>query len=196
MSLVPNEFVTVDMRDLKVALIERSRMTRMSVSSLVRNFVATGLGREKKSVSADLALARNPLRTVKLSIRISAAEAMQLSEGATRAGLSRPAYLAELIARPPQIISSVMRSEQLALVAATNAELSTLSRNLRHLTTLLSRSSWQAAHEYRGMLDTMAGNVRRHLSLSSALLGEMRPRRSLLSVRSQSADRRGGERRG
>ena len=193
MPLVPREFVNVDMRDLKVALVERSRADRVSVSSLVREFVATGLGREKADVSADLVLSLVPARTVKLSIRISAAEATQLAEGAARAGLSRPAYLAELIARPPRIISSSMRSEQRQLLAATNAELSTLSRNIRHLATLLSGNSWQAAQEYTGMLDTIALDIRRHLTLSSALMGEMHPRRSPSSARPEKARSRGGE---
>ena len=183
MCSVPHEFVTVEMRDLKVALLERSRADRVSVSRLVRDFVAAGLGRE----TADASPGRDPgldrTRTVKLSIRISAGEAMRLSEGARRAGLSRPAYLAQLIDRPPQIVTSEMRSRQLALVATANAELSTLARNLRHLATLLSRGSWLAAEAYRGMLDSLTVDVRRHLSMSAALLDEARPRRASAAAR-------------
>lgn len=85
--------------------------------------------------------------------------------------------MSELLAGAPGGVTRATRSEQLAALAATNAELSTLNRNLRHLATLLGQGSVRAAQEYRGMLATIAADVRRHLSLASALMAEMRSRR-------------------
>jgi hypothetical protein len=59
----------------------------------------------------------------------------------------------------------------------TNAELSTLSRNVRHLATLVSQGSGEAARQYKGMLNTIVVEVRRHLSVSSAVLADLRSRR-------------------
>jgi hypothetical protein len=177
MASVPHEFVTVDMRHLKVALIERSRTARVSVSSLVRAFVAIGLGLPSEGSSTDSQALLPRTKIVKLSIRMPAADARRIADGARHAGLSRAAYLAELLAGVPEGPSSATRSEQLALLAFSNAELSTLSRNLRHLVLLLNRGSGEAAKEYTRMLNSIAGDVRRHLSLSSALLTEVRSRR-------------------
>ena len=54
---------------------------------------------------------------------------------------------------------------------------STLSRNLHHLSTLLRQVHIQAAQEYCEMLDTLAGDVRRHLTLASSVLADLQPRR-------------------
>ena len=55
---------------------------------------------------------------------------------------------------------------------------STLSRNLHRLTSLLRQGSVRAAQEYREMLDTVADDVREHLTLASAALADLRPRHS------------------
>lgn len=166
------------MRDLKAALIARSFATRVSVSSLVRALVARGLGQQgSESTLAIQSPSSGPL--VKLSIRVTPTEALALANGARAAGLSRAAYLADLIARPSEVVTGANRAERTAALVASNAELSILSRNIRHLVTLLSQGSGQAAREYRAMLDKLSDDVRRHLSLSSALLAEGRPRHSL-----------------
>jgi hypothetical protein len=64
----------------------------------------------------------------------------------------------------------------MALLAATNAELSTLSRNVRHLATLLSRGSVQEARVYSALLNTIAADVRRHLSVAASVLADVRTR--------------------
>lgn len=175
MAPVPQEFVTVEMRGLKAALIARSRADRVSVSGLVRAFVARGLGQNDGAAAERSRDAGSPTRT-RLSIRVSAVEAQRFTSAARSAGLSRAAYLAELIDDAPEVVNSATRSAQLAALAATNADLSTLSRNLRHLAALLGQGSLRAAQEYRGMLDTVAGDVRRHLSVAAAVLADTRTR--------------------
>ena len=56
---------------------------------------------------------------------------------------------------------------------ASIAELSALTRNIHHLTSLLRVSAVRAAQEYRAMLDTLAGAVRGHLSLASSALADL-----------------------
>ena len=57
-----------------------------------------------------------------------------------------------------------------------NAELSTLSRNIHHLTNLLRQGDVVPALAYRDMLNTLDGDIRRHLALAAGVLAELRPR--------------------
>ena len=109
---------------------------------------------------------------------MSSAEIRLIADGAREAGLSKAAFLAERIAGAPRGITSALRQQQLAAVVASNAELSTLSRNIRHLVELLNQGSGRAAQEYRATLETIADDVKRHLTASSAVLADVRSRRT------------------
>ena len=180
MNTPTHEFVTVDMRGLKAALVARARGERVSVSLVVRRAVERELGLVDavREPDAGSTVARSA-STVKLSIRLTSAEAQQLAAGARRAGLSRGAYLAGLLAGARSLdAGSASRPECLATLNASCAELSTLSRNLHHLTALLRQGQVAAAREYRAMLDTIGGDVRQHLQMAAGLLAELRPPRS------------------
>ena len=173
-----HDFVTVDMRGLKAALVARARAERVSVSVLVRYALARELGQDKAGADhqAASAGATSSAASVKLSIRMTPEEAKQLAAGARSAGLSRGAYLAGLIADVPVLSAGASRTDHLASLIASSAELSTLSRNIHHLTSLLREGSVRAAQEYREMLDTLAGDVRGHLKLAAGVLADLRPR--------------------
>lgn len=179
MNTTPHDFVTVDMRGLKAALVARARAERVSVSVLVRGAVARdlGLGVEGEPQRADTP-SRGALgpASVKLSIRMTAAEAQQLAAGARAAGLSRGAYLAGLIANVPVLSAGGGRAEHIASLMASSAELATLSRNIHRLTALLRQANVEPARPYREMLDTLAGDVRRHLELAARALADLQPR--------------------
>jgi hypothetical protein len=147
------------------------------VSVLVRKAVARDLG-----LSADGETAREvPTRAassaanVKLSIRMTPKEAVQLATGARAAGLSRGAYLAGLIAQVSVLSAGGSRPEHVATLIASNAELSTLSRNIHQLTTLLRQANVESARPYREMLDTLVDDVRSHLRLVARVLSDLRP---------------------
>jgi hypothetical protein len=80
-----------------------------------------------------------------------------------------------VIANVPVLTSGPNRAEHIATLVASSAELSTLSRNIHHLTALLSVGNVRPALEYREMLDTLAGDVRRHLMLAASALADLRP---------------------
>ena len=174
-----HDFVTVDMRGLKAALVARAQSERVSVSVLVRSAVARELGLAKaaadQQAAAPAGSASSAIR-VKLSIRLTSEEAERLAAGARAAGLSRGAYLAGLIADVPVLSARASRTDHLATLIASSAELSTLSRNIHHLTSLLREGNLRPALEYRGMLDTLAGDVRGHLTLAAGVLADLRPR--------------------
>ena len=175
-----HDFVTVDMRGLKATLVAGAQAERVSVSLVVRRAVERELGLVASSLesAAPKPAATAACSTVKLSIRMTRSEASQLDAGARRAGLSRGAFLAGLLANVPSLSGNTgSRLDCLAALTASSAELSTLSRNIHHLTTLLRQGEVRAAQEYRGMLDTLGGDVRAHLSLSASTLAELRPAR-------------------
>ena len=174
-----HDFVTVDMRGLKVALVARARDQRVSVSVLVRGAIARDLGladaTERRPMAASAGVTPSAA-SIKLSIRMTPEEASLLAAGARAAGLSRGAYLAGLMANVPVLILGASRSDHMATLVASSAELSTLSRNIHHLTSLLRQGNVRPALEYREMLDTLAGDVRSHLTLASKVLADLRPR--------------------
>jgi hypothetical protein len=174
-----HDFVTVDMRGLKAALVARAQAQRVSVSVLVRGAVARdlGLGVEGGSQSADMPSdGASSAVSVKLSIRMTAEEAQRLAAGARAAGLSRGAYLAGLVAGVPVLSVGGGRPEHVASLMASSAELATLSRNIHRLTALLRQANVEPARPYREMLDTLAGDVRRHLELAARTLADLQPR--------------------
>jgi hypothetical protein len=180
------DFVSVDMRGLKAALVARARERGVAVSAVVRAAVARelGLGEASSLPNQTGELGRGELasRGVKVSIRLARAEALQLTELAKGAGLSRNAYIGGLIGGATVVRT---RADHVAALTASCAELATLSRNLHHLATLLRLGSVRAAMEYAGMLDTLQGEVHRHLQTSARAL-------AYLCGRSASAPRAAG----
>ena len=92
MNTTAHDFVTVDMRGLKAALVARAQAQRVSVSELVRSAVARDLGLlvvNGETQSEEVPQGAEHTAYVKLSIRMTAEEAAQLAAGARAAGLSR-----------------------------------------------------------------------------------------------------------
>jgi hypothetical protein len=175
-----HDFVTVDMRGLKVALVARARAERVSVSVLVRCAVARELGAsvENDPRQADVPSGACPgAASVKLSIRMTAEEARLLADGARAAGLSRGAYLAGLVANVPVLTARGGRAQHIEALMASSAELATLSRNIHRLTVLLRQAKVEPARPYREMLETLGGDVRRHLELAARALADLQPSR-------------------
>lgn len=173
-----HDFVTVDMRGLKVALVSRAQAERVSVSAVVRRAVQRELG--LVDASAERKASASPSAPpVKLSIRLTSAEAEQLGNGARRAGLSRGAFLAGLLAGVPSLSGGAgSRPDGIAALTASSAELATLTRNIHHLSALLRQGEVRAAQEYRRMLDTLGDDVRAHLRLAGSVLADLRPARA------------------
>lgn len=173
-------FVTVDMRGLKAALVARAKARRESVSVLVRRAVACELCQDESVHQMDAHaenIAASRLPQVKLSIRLTTAEAKQLAAGSRAAGLSRGAYLAGLIAGIPVLTVGASRTELLTALTTSNAQLSTLSRNIHALTRLLTQSNVQQALVYRDVLDMLDADIRRHLTHAATLMADLHPHR-------------------
>lgn len=177
MNTSSHDFVTVEMRGLKASLVARAQAQRVSVSELVRSAVARELG---LSVEAEPRVGEMSQRTgrttnVKLSIRMTAQEASQLAAGAQAACLSRGAYLAGLVANVPVLSAGGGRTEHIAALRVSSDELATVSRNIHCLNVQLRQASVEPAWPCRDLLETLAGDVRRHLELASRALADLQP---------------------
>lgn len=179
MNTTSHDFVTVDMRDLKAALVACAAQRRVSVSAVVRAAVARELGLEAEGAASlpdDASGATDDGGWTKLSIRLPRSEAERLDAGARDAGMSRGAYLAGLVDRVPVLLTGG-RPAHIAALTASCAELSTLSRNVHQLTALLSAGDVPRALQYRDLLDKVADDVRKHLRLAAQTLVNLQPGR-------------------
>ena len=170
--------ISVDLRGLKAELFERAQALGVSPSGLVRTTLAEALGHSEPMTierSTPSRLSVDGAR-VRLSLRMSREQASATFEGARRAGLSPGDYVGNLVAGIPVLMGTSSRTDHLAALIASSAELSTFSRNLHHLTSLLREGAFRAAAEYRPMLDTLGVDVRDHLMLAAGVLADLRPR--------------------
>lgn len=175
MTLASRERISVDLQGLKAALLGRARDLGVSPSVVVRESLAGVLGTSRALVAERLERGHANDR-VRLSLRMRREEALAVFQGARSARTSPGDYVANLAAGVPALAAGTGRHEHLAALIASNAELSTLSRNIHHLTALLRQGAVRPAQEYRAMLDTLADDVRRHLLLASSVLADLRPR--------------------
>ena len=178
MARTSRDRISVDLRGLRAALFEQARARGVSPSDLVRAALTTALDQAEPSITERSApgTVESSEDRVRLSLRMNRSEALATIAAARVAGLSPGAFVAGLIAGVPVLTSGTARAEHLASLIASSAELSTLCRNLHRLTSLLRQGSVRAAQEYRDMLDTVADDVREHLTLASGVLAELRPR--------------------
>jgi len=172
--------ISVDLRGLKAALVERSRARGVCPSDLVRALLADALGQRDPSITSRLVGDGSPPanQRVRFSLRMSKADAQAIHQAASAAGLPLGAYVAGLVAGVPVLTRGTPLGDHIAALVTSCAEMSTLSRNVHRLASLLRQGSVRAAQEYREMLDTVAQDVRDHLALASAVLADLRPRRS------------------
>ncbi|MBT9596027.1 MAG: hypothetical protein IV094_08590 [Vitreoscilla sp.] len=186
--------LSVDLHGLKAALVERARLAGTSPSGWVRATLAEALGG-----SAEPAREARPPRLeapsvtrVRLTLRMPRAEADAVLAAARLAGQPPGDFVADLLAGQPAPMPASDRAETVGGLIAACAELSTFSRNLSHLLSLLRQGAFRPAEEYRPMLATLSQDVREHLDHLTRALVDLQPRRgSGMQQRHPSATRAG-----
>lgn len=179
MSPSSRDRLSVDLHGLKAALFDRAHALGVSPSSLVRSNLAEALG-QAQAIDSQRSMPRRRRGQgdrVRLCLRMSREGARATLEASRRSGLSPGDYVVGLVSNVPVLSSGSCRTDHIAALVASNAELSTLSRNIHRLTALLRQANVEPARPYRAMLDTLAGDVRRHLDLAAGVLAELRPRK-------------------
>ena len=170
------EFFTVDLRDLRPALRARAARDGVTESDVLRSALAVVLGDPGVPLRSPGVASAASSRTaphVKLSVRVSAPAARRLDLNGRAAGLSRGAYLMRLIDGAPPVIPSTERVAGFAALNASASEVALLGRDINHLTHLLRMGSVRAAREYQGRMETLDGDVRKHLALSAVVIAEL-----------------------
>ena len=170
--------ISVDLRGLRAVLLDQARARGVTPSDLVRGVLAEALGDvdSDQRVLGSATQRSAPSGRVRLSLRLTAEQACAITSSAKTAELSTCDFVAGLVAGVPVLSAGANRTDHLATLVASSAEISTLSRNIHHLTSLLRQGAFRAAQEYRPMLDTLADDLRRHLELAARVLVELRPR--------------------
>ena len=170
------EYFTVDLRGLRPALRVRAARDGVTESDVLRSALAVVLGdpgAHLRSPGVASAASSRTAPHVKLSVRVSAPAARRLDLNGRAAGLSRGAYLMRLIDGAPPVIPLAERAAGFAALNASASEVALLSRDINHLTHLLRMGSVRAAREYQGRMETLDGDVRKHLALSAVVIAEL-----------------------
>jgi hypothetical protein len=164
--------ISVDLRGLKSALVERSQARGQTPSDFVRAALVTALQADMSVTKQVTAL---PGERVRLSLRMRRDDARLVIEQAVAAGLPLGTYVAGLCAGVPAIAHGARPRDQVAALLSSCAVLSTLARDLRHLTQLLRQGEVLAAQQYRARLDDVERDVRVHLAMAAPLLSDLKP---------------------
>jgi hypothetical protein len=183
MNTLSRDFVNVDMRGLKSALVRHARAQRLSVSVVVRDAVKVALSAcNAPSCTGSDSTAKHDGEPhfVRISVKLTQAELRQLDDASGLAGLCRGSFLSGLIAGV-RVLSSGGRVDHVKALISSSSELSTLSRNLHHLTYLLRSAESGPATEYRRMLETLDADVRAHLDLAGNVLSALSPSKAIKS---------------
>ena len=171
--------LSVDLHGLKAALFERARLAGMSPSGWVRATLADALGGPEEPIDGlrpPRQAARDASR-VRLTLRMSRDDASDVLAAARLAGQAPGDFVANLLAMQPAPMPASDRAETVGALIASCAELSTFSRNLNHLVSLLRQGDLRPAEEYRPMLAAMGRDVREHLDYVTRAMADLQPRR-------------------
>jgi hypothetical protein len=171
----PRERISIDLQGLKAALMERSQALGMSPSELLRKALVQALDTSAtlKQEAAVRPPWKRPSDRTRLCLRMGQEEATTTMAAAKRAGMSPGDYVAGLVAGVPVLLNGGRRSDHIAALTISNAHVANLSRNVYALTRFLTQANVEQARVYRDMLDTLNGDVRRHLMLASTVLAEL-----------------------
>lgn len=176
MATASRDLTTVDLRGLKPHLARLAATRGVTLSGVIRELLASA-ARVPHTQSPGTAPVQEPAARVRISMRLAGDEASALAAAARAAGLSIGNYVADLQAQVPAVQGGPGLAELVRELAASTAELATISRSIRHLNELVEGKSFAAANEYAGVIASLDDDVRRHLRLASRALSNLRPRR-------------------
>ena len=171
--------LSVDLHGLKAALQERARLAGTSPSGWVRATLAEALGGPAGpvDVTGPPRLEARAAGRVRLTLRMSRDDAAAVLAAARLAGQTPGDFVANLLAGQLATMPASDRAETVGALIASCAELSTFSRNLSHLVSLLRQGAFRPAEEYRPMLATLGTDVREHLDYFTRAMADLQPRR-------------------
>ena len=169
------ERISIDLQGLKTPLMARTEALGMSPSVLIRKALEHALetAAEPAQRSPRKTSRGHPGDRTRLCLRMGHEDAVAVLAAARLAGMTPGDYVAGLVAGVPVLLNGGGRVDHIAALMASNFEMSSLTRNIHALTRLLTQANVPQARVYRDMLDTLNGDVRRHLVLAARALADL-----------------------
>ena len=123
--------ISVDLRGLRASLLDQARARGVTLSDLVRGVLAAALGAVDSHQRLLGSATHRSLASgrVRLSLRLTAEQARAITLAAKAAGHSTGDFVSGLVAGVPVLSAGANRTDHLAALIASSAEISTLSRN-------------------------------------------------------------------
>ncbi len=143
----------------------------MAVSAAVRSAVLSFLDGQAQLPPTTLAVAPVLGAVVKLTLRLGASHAAQLTERARAAAVSRGAYIAALLDAVPPSPKSPDHREAVASLVRSTQQIATISTDMNACLRLARCDSLPA--ETDSVLTTLGDEVRLHLRTASLLLASL-----------------------
>lgn len=183
------ELISIDLQGLKAPLVARAQATGMTTSEIVRTALEQALGASPVPAQAmgKQPLTKRPGGRVRLCLRMDREDVQALRLASRRAGLSAGDCVAGLLAGAPVLTTAGGRSEHIAALTSSNAQVSGLSRNIHALTRFLTLGNVPQALVYRDTLKTLDRDIRRYLNQAAALMADLRPHRASVEITRRSS---------
>jgi len=173
------ERVTIDLRGIGPRLRAHAVARGMTTASVVRAAVVTLLDASGSLDESDRVVDSSDARTVKVTLRMSAAHAALIAYRARRVGVSQGAYVAGLLDGQPPIQQAVNHGAAVAALADSTHRMAAISADIHALIRFVSQGSTAEAEKYRASFTSLSSDVRAHLDIASRLLAGLtssRPR--------------------
>lgn len=111
--------------------------------------------------------------TIKLSVRLAAADSAALATQAAVLGMSQARLVTLLVRRTELPMPAAARIAELAALRTSNDQLATIAADVSLFVTALSRPGLAALAPLRQRMLNLDANIARHLQIATALLARM-----------------------
>lgn len=171
--------VTIELRGMSERLHALATLRKVPMAALVRKALAALLDDELSDAdtSRNDTTATVHVQIVKVTLRLSAAQAVALASRARAADVSQGAYVTGLIdSMPPDPLLPDHTHAVAALVGSTD-QLAAMGADLNAFMRQLGRGSSSEIERYRAGIMSLSDDVRSHLALAAPLVAELRSAR-------------------
>lgn len=166
--------VTVDLRGAGSVVQARAVAQGLTVAAFVRRAVMTIAEAPVDSTeTSSFVPGDSEQRLIKVTLRLTADQAMLLAMRARSAEVSQGSYVAGLLEGQPPPRAASDRREAIAALAKSTDQLAVMSTDLQTVLRLIRTASPERAEPFRGKVRTLLDDVRAHLDMACGYLADM-----------------------
>jgi hypothetical protein len=162
--------VTINLRGIGDAVRSTAAGRGLTIAAFAREALVGALSDAPSLHELADAPAARRHGTVKLTWRMDVRAAEALAANARTLGLSYGQYVGYLVSTTPLPTPATQRAADRAALQASTHQLAELALSMRDLVRFLRQGDVEEARKYRSLLDTIGGDVERHLDRASRLL--------------------------